>query len=149
LTLIYAAYVIGNLLALFFFGRLSDQIGRKNTTWPALAVATPSALTFVLAPGTLWLYVGRILSGFATGLTSGAATAWITELHPRKDKQEGALIAVGGNLLGLAVGPLMGGLLARADLSKHHIRDLIFLQPPYAEAVPKFPRRAARDSRWA
>jgi len=31
LTLIYATYVLGNLLALFVFGRLSDQIGRRIT----------------------------------------------------------------------------------------------------------------------
>ena len=29
LTLIYAAYVVGNLGALLVFGRLSDQIGRR------------------------------------------------------------------------------------------------------------------------
>src|SRR5690348_6728247 len=39
LTLIYAVYVLGNLCALFFFGRLSDQIGRRTTTFPALGVA--------------------------------------------------------------------------------------------------------------
>ena len=29
LTLIYATYVLGNLTALLFFGRLADQIGRR------------------------------------------------------------------------------------------------------------------------
>jgi len=32
LTLVYAVYVVGNLTALLFFGRLSDQIGRRTTT---------------------------------------------------------------------------------------------------------------------
>ena len=112
LTLVYAAYVIGNLLVLFFFGRLSDQIGRKKATWPALAAAFLSTLAFASAAATSWLFVGRALSGFATGLAAGAATAWITELHPRKDKEESAVIAVSGNTLGLAAGPLLGGLLA-------------------------------------
>jgi len=31
LTLIYAAYVLGNLAALLLFGRLSDEIGRRRT----------------------------------------------------------------------------------------------------------------------
>ena len=39
LTLIYAVYVVGNLAALFFFGRLSDQIGRRRTSLPAIALA--------------------------------------------------------------------------------------------------------------
>ena len=112
LTLIYAAYVLGNLSALFFFGRLSDQIGRKKTTWPALAVAMLSTLAFLFATATWWLFVARILSGFATGLAGGAATAWIAELHPRNDKTQSAVIAITANLTGLAAGPLMAGFLA-------------------------------------
>ena len=127
LTLIYAAYVIGNLAALFFFGRLSDQIGRKKTTWPALAVAALSTIAFAIAPGTACLYVGRILSGFATGLAAGAATAWITELHPNKDKEDSAVIAVGGNLLGLALGPAMAGLLARYAPLPLHLSFFLYL----------------------
>ena len=30
LTLIYAAYVVGNLGALLLFGRVSDQVGRRR-----------------------------------------------------------------------------------------------------------------------
>src|ERR1700751_2011866 len=77
LTLIYAVYVLGNLTALLFFGRLADQIGRRNATLPAVAVGVASTLAFLSANGTAWLFVGRALSGFSTGLAAGAATAWI------------------------------------------------------------------------
>src|ERR1700722_19419999 len=30
LTLLYAVYVLGNLVALLFFGRLADQVGRRS-----------------------------------------------------------------------------------------------------------------------
>src|SRR4051812_26652911 len=43
LVLLYAVYVVGNLLALFVFGRLSDQIGRKPVVFAALGLATLSA----------------------------------------------------------------------------------------------------------
>src|SRR5437016_4425454 len=46
LTLIYAAYVVGNLGALLFFGRLSDLIGRRRTTLPAMAAAAVSMILF-------------------------------------------------------------------------------------------------------
>ena len=39
LTLIYAVYVLGNLVALLIFGRLSDQVGRRNATCLLLASA--------------------------------------------------------------------------------------------------------------
>ena len=37
LTLIYAAYAIGNIAALLFFGRVSDRIGRRLTALAAIA----------------------------------------------------------------------------------------------------------------
>src|SRR5579885_3665217 len=49
LTLIYAAYVIGNLAALLAFGQLSDHVGRRQTALPAIAVAIVSALVFLFA----------------------------------------------------------------------------------------------------
>src|SRR5262249_59059731 len=58
LTLIYAVYVIGNLVALFLFGRASDQIGRRRTALPAIAVAALGALVF-LTGSEPSLYVGR------------------------------------------------------------------------------------------
>lgn len=112
LTLIYATYVVGNLLALVLGGRLSDQVGRRRAMVPALALAIASALVFLLAQGTAWLFPARILSGLATGLGSGAATAWLTELRPGRDKAAGTLLAAAGNLVGTALGPLLAGLLA-------------------------------------
>src|ERR1700733_5993522 len=81
LTLVYAVYVLGNLVALLFFGRLADQIGRRRASLPAIAFGIAAAMAFALANGTPWLFAGRALSGFATGLGAGAATAWITELY--------------------------------------------------------------------
>ena len=48
-TEIYAIYVLGNLAVLFFFGRLSDQIGRRPVALIALAVTIVSALCFLFA----------------------------------------------------------------------------------------------------
>ena len=74
LTLIYAVYVVGNIGALFFFGHLSDQVGRRRTSLPAIALAgsRPSCSSF--ARSTAWLFVARILSGLAIGIASGTAT---------------------------------------------------------------------------
>src|SRR4051794_2040434 len=44
LTLVYAAYAIGNLGALLFFGRLSDQIGRRPTSLAAMALGGAATL---------------------------------------------------------------------------------------------------------
>jgi MFS family permease len=100
LTLIYAVYVLGNLVALLFFGRLSDQIGRRPATFPAIGFGVLSTLTFLFADGTIWLFAARVLSGFATGLAAEAATAWIAEFQPQGDKTAAASIASAANFAG-------------------------------------------------
>jgi MFS family permease len=113
LTLIYAVYVLGNLAALLFFGRLADQIGRRSATLPAIGFGIASAATFALAASAPWLFVARALSGFATGLAAGAATAWIAELYGTGNNGAASRIAAAANFFGCAAGPLMSGLLAQ------------------------------------
>jgi MFS family permease len=112
LTLIYAVYVVGNLTALLFFGRLSDQIGRRTTALPALAVLAIGALTFIFARGTAELFIGRILVGLGVGIAAGTGTAWLTELIGGADKARATAIATGSNFLGIALAPLTAGVLA-------------------------------------
>lgn len=113
LTLVYAVYVLGNLFALLFFGRLSDQIGRRRVSLPAIGVGIASAAVFAAASGTPWLFAARALSGFSTGLASGTATAWIAELYGGSGRGAAARIAAGANFFGCAAGPLLAGVLAQ------------------------------------
>lgn len=38
LTLVHSVYVLGNLAALLYFARLSDQVGRRITAWPTIGI---------------------------------------------------------------------------------------------------------------
>jgi predicted MFS family arabinose efflux permease len=127
LTLIYATYVLGNLTALLFLGRLADQIGRRPTSLLAVAVGIASAAIFAAAQGTAWLFVARGVSGFATGLAAGAATAWIAELFADHDKSRAARVASGANFLGCAAGPLIGGLFAQFAVAPLRLPYLFYL----------------------
>ena len=113
LTLIYAVYVVGNLAALFFFGRLSDQIGRRRASLPAIALAAIATLLFLCARDSAWLFAARILSGLATGVGAATATAWITELVPGEDNERASTLASVANFVGVAAGPLVAGLFAQ------------------------------------
>jgi MFS family permease len=112
LTLVYAVYVIGNLAALLFFGRLSDQVGRRAAALPALAILALGALTFMVATGVAELFAGRILIGLGVGIAAGTGTAWLTELIGGQDKARATAIATGSNFLGIALAPLVAGALA-------------------------------------
>jgi MFS family permease len=113
LTLVYAVYVVGNVLALLVFGQISDQIGRKRVTVPALALAAGSALVFLFAQGTGWLFAGRLLIGIVVGVLSGTGTAWLAERFGPQRRPTATVTAATANLIGIAVGPLLGGLLAQ------------------------------------
>jgi MFS family permease len=110
LTLIYSAYVFGNLTALLPLGRLSDQVGRRAVNLAAIAISACATSLYLLASSPGWLFAGRIVSGLAIGLGASATTAWLAELTP--DKQRATLFATEGNFAGLALGALPAGLLA-------------------------------------
>jgi MFS family permease len=112
LTLIYAAYVIGNLCALLVFGRLSDQIGRRPMAAAGMGLAVVGALIFLFANGIVSLYAGRILSGLAIGIGAGTGTAWLAELVGEESKARATVIATSANFTGLGIGALVAGMLA-------------------------------------
>jgi len=113
LVLLYAVYVVGNLVALILFGRLSDQIGRKPVVLAGLGLAALSAAIFLAADHPAWLFAGRVASGLAVGIGAGAATAWITELTPPEDRPRAASTMTAYNFVGLALGPLLAGMLVQ------------------------------------
>jgi MFS family permease len=112
-VLLYAVYVIGNLTALLFLGRLSDQLGRRPIALAGLALAALSTGLYFAAQAPAWLFAGRILSGCAVGLGAGAATAWITESTPQADRPKAASLMTSYNFAGLAIGPVLAGALAQ------------------------------------
>jgi MFS family permease len=134
LTLIYAAYVIGNLVSLFFFGGVSDRAGRKRIVLRAMGIAALSTGIYFFATSTPWLFVARVLSGFSIGLAAGAGTAWIAELDA-EDRTRATLIAVGSNFAGLAVGPLISGLLVQYGPRPLQLPFLIYIAVVAVTAV--------------
>lgn len=112
LTLIYSVYVVGNVVALLVFGQVSDQIGRRRVALPALALAGASAVLFLTADGTAWLFAGRLLIGLGVGVASGTGTAWLADQYGPRRRSTATLTAGMANSAGIALGPLVSGLLA-------------------------------------
>jgi MFS family permease len=110
ITIIFALYAVGVLVALLLFGRLSDEVGRKPVLFAGIAMSAMSGVVFITTSTLPGLFAGRFLSGIAAGLVTGAATAYITELYG--DRKRGGLLATIATMGGLALGPLLSGILA-------------------------------------
>jgi MFS family permease len=153
LTLIFAVYPLAVIAGLFVFGPLSDVVGR----WLPLAVApvlsVAASLLFAAAGGTPALYVARALQGLAVGAVSGAATAALAELEPRGDQRRAALAATLATAGGVAVGPLLVGVLVEyaGGRALPFVVYLVLLAPAFAAPVLLRPRPGPRDGggvRW-
>lgn len=127
LTLIYAVYVVGNVIALLLFGQVSDQIGRKRAAVPALVLAAVSAALFLFATGTPWLFLGRALSGVAVGVASGTGTAWLAEVYGPARRPTATLTATTANLAGIGIGPVVSGLLAQYAEAPLHLVFVVYI----------------------
>ncbi len=108
----FAAYAVGVLAVLLGLGGLSDRWGRRPTLALATAVIGLSAVVMGLAWSPAVVVVGRVLQGFGTALTTGAAAAALMELHPRGIQAGSALNTVALSV-GCAIGPWLSGLLAQ------------------------------------
>jgi MFS family permease len=80
---------------------------------PALGLAGASALLFIFAQDTVWLYAGRLLIGLAVGILSGTGTAWLAELFGPDQRATATVTAATANLIGIAIGPVLAGVLAQ------------------------------------
>jgi MFS family permease len=113
LTVIYAAYAIGGLVALLTTGRLSDYLGRRLVLFVALLVQILAMLLFVAANDVPTLILGRFVVGLGTGCGLGAIGAWLLDLQPPGQAGLGTLINGVATLAGLGLGAFGAGLLVQ------------------------------------
>ncbi|MGH9088462.1 MAG: MFS transporter [Acidimicrobiales bacterium] len=131
ITIVYAVYAAGVILALFTVGHVSDWYGRRRVMIPALLVAALSAVLFLVWRDLSGLIVARFVGGIAVGATTATATAWITELHatrrPSATRRRGEIVGAAANLGGIGIGPLIGGILAEWVAKPLTVPYLVFL----------------------
>jgi predicted MFS family arabinose efflux permease len=113
LTLIFATYAFGVLTTLLLAGRVSDQVGRRPVLLAALGALMGSALLFMAASGTAWLFVARALQGLATGAALSTASAALLDLHPRRDAARVGLANGVASAGGLGLGFLVSSALVQ------------------------------------
>ena len=112
-TLVFATYAVGVIAALLFAGRDSDVDGRRPVLLACVCLSALSSIVFLLADGLPMLFAARLISGLSAGLVSPTATATLVDLAgtgPLWSK----VVPGAVNLLGLGLGPALGGALAES-----------------------------------
>ncbi|ETK37476.1 MFS transporter [Microbispora sp. ATCC PTA-5024] len=116
-TVAFALLMVGAAASFRTLGHLSDRHGRRRVIVPALLLATAAALVLLAWPSLPGLLAGRLLTGVALGMMASTATTYLSDLygraHPgRPGSGVPAMVATAANLGGLALGPLIAGIVA-------------------------------------
>lgn len=153
-TIAFAAYALGVVVSLFLAGHVSDWLGRRPVLLPAVLLELVAAVLFLTVPTLTGILIARVLTGLAVGMITATATAHLAELdlaaHGGAPRPRAAAIATAANLGGLAVGPLVAGLLAsfvRAPLTTPYLvfAVLLVLAALGVALVPETVERSAED----
>lgn len=115
-TVVYAVFAGGIVVSLLLVGHVSDWYGRRTVLIPALATALVAALIFSFSTSLPALLIARVLTGLALGAAVATSTAYLTDLDAGPNgipTRRSQIVSTVANVGGLAVGPLVAGLLAQ------------------------------------
>jgi MFS family permease len=110
ITALFATYPAGVLVVLLFTGTWSDALGRRPCLLIAALTSVGSSVAFLAADGPVLLFVGRALTGIASGFMVASANASLIELAPEHRKVFASVTSSVINQVGLGLGALVAGL---------------------------------------
>jgi len=124
LALTAVAYFLAVMVALLFFGRVSDHLGRRPVALAALGVAAAGTLLLTQVHSVEPLVAGRALQGIGCGLASSALAAFVVDSAPPSPSWLASAVTTGSPMVGLTLGALASGALAEYGPAP---RTLIYL----------------------
>lgn len=111
MTWVSTIYFLALAMAQVPLGRLSDILGRKRMFIIGLLVAAAASVLGGLAQSVPVLLVSRALQGMGAGLTFNNSIAILSSVYGREERGQALGISMAGTYIGLALGPLLGGLI--------------------------------------
>ncbi|WP_037676534.1 MFS transporter [Streptomyces griseus] len=113
LTVVFAMYIGGLLLALPVAGALSDRCGRRTVLLPSVLCALLACLLYATATSVAALLAARLLTGLAVGGAVAAGMAAVVDVGGPQRRRQASLAGSVAMGTGLATGPLLAGCVAQ------------------------------------
>lgn len=110
---VQAGYLLAYALVLVPAGRLGDQWGRLRVWRMGLMVFAVASLMAAISPDDAWLLAWRAVQGGGGAMLAATSTALVTAVFPAAERGRALGLNVMALYLGLALGPLVGGLLVQ------------------------------------
>ena len=151
IQLVLAGYQLAFACMLITGARLGDIFGRKKLFLTGMSIFTAASTLCGLAPDATTLVLARILQGLGSGLMFPQVLAVIQVTIPPKER--GKAFGIFGATIGLAtiLGPLLGGLLIKANIFGSDWRAIFLVNIPVgvfalAAAARELPDSKAPDA---
>ena len=113
LAIVSVAYFIAAAASLLVCGRLSNFVGRRPIALAALLSAALGCLVLATMHSVTHMLIGRVLQGFACGITSTSLGAYVVDTSAGKPRWLTAAITGSSPMLGIPVGALTAGALVQ------------------------------------
>lgn len=110
-----AAYAAGTLLAARPAGRLAGRIGGRATVLAGLALLVGSSVVFGFGRDIVLLDTARFAQGVGGACLWAGGFSWLVGAAPRERRGEMIGTALGAAVVGVLLGPVLGGLATRTS----------------------------------
>jgi EmrB/QacA subfamily drug resistance transporter len=105
------AYLLAYTVFVAAAGKFADRFGQRRLFMLGLLTFTGASVAAGLATGATMLIVARAIEGLGGAMMTPTSQAIVTSAYPKDERGRALGIYAGVSALGVALGPLLGGLL--------------------------------------
>jgi DHA1 family multidrug resistance protein-like MFS transporter len=113
---VMASFFIAGVATQFALGHLADRFGRRKILMSSLVIYGLASMTFLLPMSAPWFALSRAVQGAAAGAIEVASLSAVAALFSQAERGRAVSRIFAAQLLGLAIGPVVGVLASVRDL---------------------------------